>query len=400
VTHFLFTGWPDHGVPQHPSSLLRFIGKVRAAYDHHEEPMIVHCSAGVGRSGTFIAIDSLIQRLRTMDTVNIYTFIRDMRHSRTHMVQTLDQYAFIHDSIFDYIVCGDTSIQASQLKTKLKELKRIHPDKGKTTLHEEYELLNIVSMSPNEEDLRLSERSIISRKNRYVDKYPYAQKYLYLLGRSATKGSEYINASFVNSYCNDNEFIAAQTPMENTVNDVWQLVWQFRCSVMVTLETENGCVKFWPDGKTQYDHILVKTASVTDKDDFSVYKHYVADGMRHSTALEVSHFHYKNWPKDGHPNVNTLIIMLAEVMKVKQGRNRPMLVMCDDGMDRTGTFICIASEIEHTKLEGTLDVFQSVKLGRCQRPHLVSSQENYFVCYETLLAYIESFDGYANFKDI
>ena len=40
------------------------------------------------------------------------------------------------------------------------------------------------------------------------------------------------------SYCNDNEFIAAQTPMENTVNDVWQLVWQFRCSVMVTLETE------------------------------------------------------------------------------------------------------------------------------------------------------------------
>ena len=51
-----------------------------------------------------------------------------------------------------------------------------------------------------------------------------------------------------------------------------------------------------------------------------------------------------------------------------------------DGMDRTGTYVCIASEVEHIRLEGSLDVFQSVKLARCQRPHLVSTEVRLSVC--------------------
>ena len=90
VTHWQFLGWPDHGVPQFATSLLAFIRQVRK---HHEkdshQPMLVHCSAGVGRSGTFIMLDSMLERLKVEETLNVYEFLCNMRSKRVFMVQTV-----------------------------------------------------------------------------------------------------------------------------------------------------------------------------------------------------------------------------------------------------------------------------------------------------------------------
>ncbi|KAM4624348.1 receptor-type tyrosine-protein phosphatase H-like isoform 2-T2 [Polymixia lowei] len=103
VKHFHFTAWPDHGVPEGTEALIQFRGLVR----HHIEsdwagaPTVVHCSAGVGRTGTIIALDVLLQQLETERAVGIAAFVHKMRLSRPLMVQTESQYVFLHECIMN-----------------------------------------------------------------------------------------------------------------------------------------------------------------------------------------------------------------------------------------------------------------------------------------------------------
>ena len=89
VTHFQYTVWPDHGVPQQSNSLMAFIRRVRVSHPpSNSAPLLVHCSAGVGRTGTFIALDSLILQMKEIPTINVYEFVKEMREQRAQMVQT------------------------------------------------------------------------------------------------------------------------------------------------------------------------------------------------------------------------------------------------------------------------------------------------------------------------
>ncbi|KAG8009147.1 Receptor-type tyrosine-protein phosphatase eta [Nibea albiflora] len=103
VKHFHFTAWPDHGVPQGTEFLIHFRGLVR----HHIQtegtgaPTVVHCSAGVGRTGTLIALDVLLQQLDKEQAVDINSFVHKMRLSRPLMVQTESQYVFLHQCVMD-----------------------------------------------------------------------------------------------------------------------------------------------------------------------------------------------------------------------------------------------------------------------------------------------------------
>ncbi|CAJ1080953.1 receptor-type tyrosine-protein phosphatase H-like isoform X1 [Xyrichtys novacula] len=103
VKHFHFTAWPDHGVPQGTEVLIRFRGLVRQHIEREGTgaPTVVHCSAGVGRTGTIIALDVLLQQLEKERAVGIHPFVHKMRLSRPYMVQTESQYVFLHQCIMD-----------------------------------------------------------------------------------------------------------------------------------------------------------------------------------------------------------------------------------------------------------------------------------------------------------
>ena len=88
VTHYLFTGWPDHGVPEYATALIGFIRRVKAHYKPEAPPLLVHCLAGVGRTGVFIVLDIMLERLKEQSTVNVYEALRDIRLKRANMVQT------------------------------------------------------------------------------------------------------------------------------------------------------------------------------------------------------------------------------------------------------------------------------------------------------------------------
>ncbi|KAG9481599.1 hypothetical protein GDO78_010699 [Eleutherodactylus coqui] len=105
VRHFHFTAWPDHGVPDSTSSILKFRNLVREHMDQRKSngPTVVHCSAGVGRTGTLIALDYLIQQVEKEQRIGIHGFVEKMRINRNLMVQTEAQYIFLNKCMLDLI---------------------------------------------------------------------------------------------------------------------------------------------------------------------------------------------------------------------------------------------------------------------------------------------------------
>ncbi|XP_078323540.1 tyrosine-protein phosphatase 10D-like isoform X2 [Crassostrea virginica] len=106
VKHFSFLAWPDMGIPETSETMLKFAKDVRGHAPlpvSDRGPIVIHCSAGVGRTGTFIAVDYLMQFVRTSDVIDIYSYVMKMRNNRPNMVQTEDQYVFIHDCLRDFV---------------------------------------------------------------------------------------------------------------------------------------------------------------------------------------------------------------------------------------------------------------------------------------------------------
>lgn len=105
LRHFHYTVWPDHGVPESTQSLIQFVRTVRDYADRSPSTgaTVVHCSAGVGRTGTFIALDRVLQQLDLKGTIDLYGCVFDLRLHRHHMVQTECQYAFLHHCVRDVL---------------------------------------------------------------------------------------------------------------------------------------------------------------------------------------------------------------------------------------------------------------------------------------------------------
>uniref|UniRef100_A0A8C9Z2Y0 Tyrosine-protein phosphatase non-receptor type 20 n=1 Tax=Sander lucioperca TaxID=283035 RepID=A0A8C9Z2Y0_SANLU len=103
VTHLNYTGWPDHGTPSQPEQLLTFISYMR--HVHRSGPIITHCSAGIGRSGTLICIDVVLGLISKDADFDISDVVRTMRLQRQGMVQTEDQYIFCYQVILYVLRC-------------------------------------------------------------------------------------------------------------------------------------------------------------------------------------------------------------------------------------------------------------------------------------------------------
>uniref|UniRef100_A0A8B9GYK0 Protein tyrosine phosphatase receptor type Q n=1 Tax=Astyanax mexicanus TaxID=7994 RepID=A0A8B9GYK0_ASTMX len=109
VHHFNYTSWPEHGVPESSSTLIQFVKAVRSNRGHDNTTIVVHCSAGVGRTGVFIALDHLIQHVRDHDFVDVYGLVAELRSERMCMVQNLAQYMFLYQSTLDLLTSKGNS---------------------------------------------------------------------------------------------------------------------------------------------------------------------------------------------------------------------------------------------------------------------------------------------------
>ncbi|XP_059485585.1 receptor-type tyrosine-protein phosphatase S-like, partial [Neocloeon triangulifer] len=193
------TAWPDHGVPEHPAPFLIFLKRVKALNSSDAGPIIVHCSAGVGRMGCFIVIDSMIERMKHEKSIDIYGHVTCLRAQRNYMVQTEDQYIFIHDALLEHFICGNSEVPARSLHSHLQKLliAPIAPDQP-TGMELEFKKLN--NLLADGTRFVTANMMCNKPKNRLVHILPYEATRVCLQPIRGMEGSDYINASFIDGY--------------------------------------------------------------------------------------------------------------------------------------------------------------------------------------------------------
>ncbi|VDO88847.1 unnamed protein product [Schistosoma margrebowiei] len=139
VYHYQYTDWRDFDVPPSPLPVLKFVEASVTHWTFDKGPIVVHCSAGVGRTGTYICIESLIRQLKVEQAVSVRGFLEHIRQQRMKLVQTEQQYAFIHDALREYILYPYHSIRPLDFSDYMRHLYELDST-GTSNLMKQFEM--------------------------------------------------------------------------------------------------------------------------------------------------------------------------------------------------------------------------------------------------------------------
>ncbi|XP_062376991.1 protein tyrosine phosphatase receptor type Ma isoform X2 [Sardina pilchardus] len=399
IRQFHFTGWPDHGVPYHATGLLGFVRRVKSKSPANAGPMVVHCSAGAGRTGCFIVIDIMLDMAEREGVVDIYNCVRELRSRRVNMVQTEEQYVFIHDAILEACLCGDTTIPSSQLRSVYYDMNRLDPQTNSSPIKEEFRTLNMVTPTLRVEDCSIALLPRNHEKNRCMDVLPPDRCLPFLITIDG-ESSNYINAALMDSYKQPSAFIVTQHPLPNTVKDFWRLVLDYHCTSIVMLNDVDPaqlCPQYWPEnGVHRHGPIQVEFVSADLEEDIisRIFRIYNAarpqDGYR-----MVQQFQFLGWPmyRDTPVSKRSFLKLIRQVDKWQEeydGGEGRTVVHCLNGGGRSGTFCAISIVCEMLRHQRSVDVFHAVKTLRNNKPNMVDLLDQYKFCYEVALEYLNS----------
>ncbi|XP_016312072.1 receptor-type tyrosine-protein phosphatase S-like isoform X14 [Sinocyclocheilus anshuiensis] len=401
VRQFQFTAWPDHGVPEYPTPFLAFLRRVKACNPPDAGPVIVHCSAGVGRTGCFIVIDAMLERIRHERTVDVYGHVTLMRSQRNYMVQTEDQYGFIHEALLEAVACGNTEVAARSLCSYIQNLSQVEAGEHVTGI--ELEFKRLANSKAHTSRFVSANLPCNKFKNRLVNIMPYETTRVCLQPIRGLEGSDYINASFIDGYRQQRAYIATQGPLAETTEDFWRMLWEHNSTIVVMLTKlrEMGrekCHQYWPaERSARYQYFVVDPMAEYNMPQYILREFKVTDA-RDGQSRTVRQFQFTDWPEQGVPKSGEgFIDFIGQVHKTKEqfGQDGPITVHCSAGVGRTGVFITLSIVLERMRYEGAVDIFQTVKMLRTQRPAMVQTEDEYQFCYQAALEYLGSFDHYA-----
>ncbi|XP_051567313.1 protein tyrosine phosphatase receptor type Fa isoform X3 [Myxocyprinus asiaticus] len=401
VRQFQFMVWPDHGVPEYPTPILAFLRRVKACNPLDAGPMVVHCSAGVGRTGCFIVIEAMLERIKHEKSVDIYGHVTCMRAQRNYMVQTEDQYIFIHEALLEAATCGNSEVPARSLYTHIQKLTQVPPGDTVTTM--ELEFKKLANSKAHTSRFISASLPCNKFKNRLVNIMPFESSRVCMQPIRGVEGSDYINASFIDGYRQQKAYIATQGPLAETTEDFWRMLWEHNSTIIVMLTKlrEMGrekCHQYWPaERSARYQYFVVDPMAEYNMPQYILREFKVTDA-RDGQSRTIRQFQFTDWPEQGVPKTGEgFIDFIGQVHKTKEqfGQDGPITVHCSAGVGRTGVFITLSIVLERMRYEGVVDMFQTVKTLRTQRPAMVQTEDQYQLCYRAALEYLGSFDHYA-----
>lgn len=243
INQYFYPEWPDKETPStDPISILHLIRDVNKNHLAYQYPIVVHCSAGVGRTGTYITLDAMMDKINKEGKIDIFGFISQIRTRRQYLVQTSKQYIFIHEALYEYCLYGFTDIEVSNLVSYYKHLKKINDNCKKSKLIVEFEKLNNAFYSNSL--AREAFNNDNKNKNRNLDCICYDENRVRL---SNLNGSSYINATLLRGFDTKNELIITQDPMQHTEFEFWKMITEYSCKIIIALNKnlENEFV-YWP----------------------------------------------------------------------------------------------------------------------------------------------------------
>ncbi|POI28916.1 hypothetical protein CIB84_007334, partial [Bambusicola thoracicus] len=332
VIQYHYTQWPDMGVPD----------------------------AGVGRTGTYIVIDSMLQQIKDKSTVNVLGFLKHIRTQRNYLVQT----ELVTQCNAKYVECFS------------------------------------------------AQKDCNKEKNRNSSVVPSERARVGLAPLPGMKGTDYINASYIMGYYRSNEFIITQHPLPHTTKDFWRMIWDHNAQIIVMLPDNQSLAEdefvYWPSREESMNceaftvTLISKDRLCLSNEEQIIIHDFILEATQDDYVLEVRHFQCPKWPNPDAPISSTfeLINVIKEEALTRDGptivhdesavRNPSGNLIVPDGIAAladylsfyvqiskqlmeygavsAGTLCALTTLSQQLENENAVDVFQVAKMINLMRP--------------------------------
>ncbi|OWF37097.1 Receptor-type tyrosine-protein phosphatase mu [Mizuhopecten yessoensis] len=380
IQQFHFTTWPDHGTPN-TLELVLFHRRMKLHETVLPGQMVIHCSAGIGRTGTFIALDALLEFGKKNGRIDIRHFMNTMRKDRMNMVQTVEQYVALHEVLAEAFDLQDTLIPKSMFVAKYHALSDTGQPQNKTQLRDQFKLMLDLKPEYNlEQDFYAALLPNNKTKNKTMGILA-SDRFRAFLKSYPSNGNDYINAVITQSYTGREGYIVTQFPLPDTRADFWTLVMDYQSDTVVILGDEKD-----PEQNTPWIPADKKDTSIGD---FNVKQNGkttnfngvdVMDVLINRKSVKNAHslriFRMKDWTMEMQvpPSKQSILHLLEQVeSRRRSSGNKPVIVTCKDGSTQCGLFCLMANTRDQLKMDEEVDVFQAARQLLIRRPEFLSS---------------------------
>ncbi|KAH9494725.1 Receptor-type tyrosine-protein phosphatase zeta, partial [Bulinus truncatus] len=402
-THFHFTSWPDQGVPSAPWSLVDL--EQRVASTSTTNPIVVHCSAGVGRTGTFIGLYNIMRQAEHTGKVDFFKTLTKLREDRMLMIQTAEQYEFLHRAAHVAIVCMGKTISSSEFSDRIKILE----DKifiGQSQVDREFRAVCTAASNCTKEEQQLDDDNNIyqnaekhERKNRFSGIIPKLVHKPYLARENADMG-DYINAVFIPGFQQKDQHFLTQLPLPLTVIDLYRLIVQYKVSLMIVFEldkmdSDKTIGNYLP---ARYEEPLrcppfVVHSSLSKQD--QLYEEHILNVHSKNEKQDVSHLKCKFADLDA----QKWFVLMKKIKSYNIQGNEKIIYMCRNGAEFSGFACTLSLLIDRMDFDSCLTVPLVVGAIKTVRPEVIPTLDQYRTLYHVLEKYVETSTVYTNVGD-